>query len=57
MSLPSFCDDFRIFFNDRLDDSYLLFLESVIVYLFYRRYIVFGFTIVFDNVYVNRLMV
>ncbi len=57
MSFPTFCDDFNIFFDDRFYNSYLLFLEAMVIYLFNWRYIVLGFTIVFDDVDVNRFMI
>ncbi len=34
MSFPTFCDDFNIFFDDRFYNSYLLFLEAMVIYLF-----------------------
>lgn len=31
MSFPTFCDDFNIFFDDRFYNSYLLFLEAMVI--------------------------
>ena len=57
MSLPSFGYDFFILLDNRFDNRYLLLFETMIVNLLYRSYIILRFTIVFDNVDVNWIMV
>ncbi len=57
MVLPSVYNNLCVFFNYGFYYSNLLFLESVIIYLFYRLDIVFCFTIIFDNMHMNRFVV
>jgi hypothetical protein len=54
---PPVNDNLDILFDDGFNDRNLLLLETVVVDLCYRVDIIFGFTIVFDDVNVNRFVV
>ena len=55
--LPPFCNYLYIFFYDRLNYCYLLFLESMIIDLLYWTDIIFCFTIILDYMNMNWFMI
>ena len=57
MHFPTLRDNLYVLFNDGFNDGYLLFLETVIIYLFYGVHIIFGFLVVLNDVNMYRIMV
>ena len=57
MSLPSFRDHFNVLFYNGFNNCNLLFLESMIIYLFDWRDVGFRLTIILNDMNMYRFMV
>lgn len=57
MHAPALYNDFLVLVYNGFNECQLLFLESVVVYQFYWRYVVLSFISIFKNVNMDRLMV